>query len=176
MPITSARFQTIKLKGDWTKTIDERFQTISRKGARAYLRALITQVPVWTGMARGSIKFARGPNGFLAQYLNVAIPIVPHPQARFIAGKNQYAGGAYGRYNFTSGRHIYQFRFRSDVVHYILNEFFARPPTVNQQIEAPWHSQEVGVAAFQSTVKAEMDALPSVRSWVFNKEPIAKNA
>lgn len=176
MPRTYARFQGIKLRTDWTKKLDERFQITLRKGARAYLKALITRVPVWTGMARGSIKFARGPNGFLAAYLNVAIPIVPHPKAEFQVGKNQHAGGPYGSYNFTSGRHVYQFKFRSDVVHYIMNEFFARPPKVKQQIKAPWHSQEAGVAAFKRTVQMEMDATPDVRKWLFNEVMITKNA
>jgi hypothetical protein len=176
MPRTYARFQSLKIKGNFTSVLDEKLQVILRKAARAYIRALITQVPVWTGMALGSVKFARGPGGFLAQYLNIAIPIVPHPKAKVRSYKNAAAGGRLGSYDFTSSRHIYRFKLRSDVVHYILNEFFARPPGVNEQIVAPWQSQEHGLRAFQDTVTSELAKLPKVLDFAFNEEPIVFGA
>ncbi len=144
----------------YNKTLDQAATRLVRQAARAWLRAMILQVPVWSGMARGSIKFASGPGGVLSRYLNVEVPINPIKATR---KKNQLTGAPYGRYNFITSRHTYRFKFRSDVPHFILNEFFARTDAGagGQQIIAPWNSLEAGAAAFRATIRAGIPKLPN---------------
>lgn len=151
-------------KDPFYKTMDAAILRLIRVAAREWLRAMIVRVPVWSGMARGSIKFASGPNGNLSRFLNVAIPIVPHPGAR-TKYKNAEAGAKYGHWNITSGNHNYRFFFRSDVLHYIHNEFFARtdPGAGGQQIVAPWHSLEVGAEAFNAAIEKGKSSLPRIQ-------------
>ncbi len=56
--------------GRYTKTLDKSMNVQLRQAARAWLRAVILKVPVWTGMSRGSLR----P---LGAFLRVAVPISP---------------------------------------------------------------------------------------------------
>lgn len=168
MPRTYAKLIGIKLKGDWNKTIDKRLNIVLRQGARAQILEQYKHVPVWRGMSRGSIKFARGFGGALGEYLNAHIPIEPHPSARGRSRRNPEAGGRKGKYNFTSSRHVYQFTLRSDVLHYEHHEFFERPPGVNQQIVAPWDSTKFGKAAFEREVESRLAKIPKVTDYFIN--------
>lgn len=132
-----------------SKATEEALKVLIRQGAREWLRATFVLVPVWTGMARGSLKFARGPNGTLAHVLNVAIPINPHPRARPTWRKNDEAGGRISEFDFVHTEKIHRFRFRTETWHYWHNEFRPRtdPGAVGQQIIAPWRSLVAGSAA-----------------------------
>lgn len=169
MPRTYGRLQAIKLPNGITKTYDEKFKVILRNGARAYIKELIVRVPVWTGMSRGSIKFARGPGGFLGAYLNVAIPIIPHPEARVTSSKNATVGGRFGSYDFRSSNHVYRFRFRSDVLQFILNEFYYSP-TRPEFLDRPWHAQEFAAVAFRRSLDEQLAKLPRLRSYLIKVE------
>lgn len=150
----------VKLKFDrkgMTKATQEALQVIMRGGAREWLRATFIHVPVWTGMARGSLKFARGYGGVLSRVLNVAIPISPHPKARRSPKKTPERGGDLSEFTFIHTGRINRFRFRTDTFHYWHNEFFARTDggAMGQQIIAPWHSFEYGKAAFRRYLQTE---------------------
>jgi hypothetical protein len=143
-------------KDPYKKKLDLAIRALIREAAREWLRAMIIRIPTWTGHTKGSIKFARGANGNLSRYLNVSIPIVPHPRAagQISRGKNAASGGRLGRYSFTVQNHVYKFYFRSDVVYFLHNDFFARTDrgAGGQQIEAPWGSAEAGAEAFHQTL------------------------
>lgn len=150
----------VKLKFDregMSKATHAALQTIMRGGAREWLRATFIHVPVWTGMARGSLKFAQGYGGVLSRVLNVAIPITPHARARKTWRKSPEAGGNLSQFAFVHTDKINRFRFKTDTFHYWHNEFFARtdPGASGQQIIAPWHSFEYGKAAFRRYLKTQ---------------------
>lgn len=164
MPRFYGAFQGFGFSKDpYNKRVDLDIQRIVRNAAREWLRAMIVFVPVWTGQVRGSIKFARGTNGNLARFLNVSIPINPI-KAR--PNKNQLTGGPKGHYAFTIQRHVYRFRFRSDIIYYIHNEFFARtdPGAAGQQVVAPWHSLEAGEVAYRAAIEAGKARITRIQS------------
>lgn len=150
-------------KEPFSKTMDAAIQRLIKGAAREWLRAMIVQVPVWSGETRGPIKFARGPNGNLARFLNVSIPIVPRQRRE---NKNEQTGARKGRWNMTAANHVYRFYFRSDVIQYMHNEFFARsdPGAGGQQVIAPWHSLEVGRDAFEHFVQEGKAKLPRIQN------------
>lgn len=167
MPKAILNIHGLKLdKNRLTKTVDRQLQIANRKAARSWLRAVFIRVPVWTGMARGSLKFADGPDGNLAAFLNVAIPIVPKVKTTYKKDEMTQPG----KYNFTSARKVYQFFFRSRVLHYSLNEFFARTDGANEQITAPWQSFQYGRAAYRQTMTEEIAKLPQVKSFIFRDD------
>lgn len=152
-------------KGKFTLALDQASQVLVRQAAREYLRAVVIRVPVWSGAALGSVKFASGPNGNLGRFLNVSIPISPKKGA-WRKNKNQFSGK--GEYSFTSQRHIFSFLFKSDVIHFFLNNFFARtdPGAKGQRIQAPWSALEAGGAAFESTIALGIAKLPKVQDYI----------
>jgi hypothetical protein len=154
-------------KDPYKKKLDEAIQRLIRECAREWLRAMIVRIPVWTGHTKGSIKFASGTNGNLGRYLNVSIPISPHPGAarQIRQGKTAASGGRKGRYSFTVQNHVYRFYFRSDVIYFLQNDFFARTDrgAGGQQILAPWGSAEAGAAAFRAALIAGKRKLPRIQ-------------
>lgn len=155
--------------GGFTKAFDEKAARLVRMAARAWLRALILQIPVWTGFALGSVKFAKGSGGNLGKYLNVAIPISPRsrrPRFYYHRGgrrtpKTPERAGTYSEYNFPSGQWRYRFSFRSDVIHFILNEFYA-----SVSPSSPWLSMNAGRRAFLDYMKEHVKDLPKVKDYV----------
>lgn len=153
MPGWGQGFGRFKLDGNWTIRLNRDVERLMRKAAEEWLRAVILHVPVWSGMARGSLKFAQGHGGFLAQYLRVAIDVTPVKETK---SKNQFSG--HGEYSFSTNGHIYSFNFNSDVAHYHWNEFYARtdPGAAKQQIEAPWTSFQYGQNAWRRYIRHEV--------------------
>lgn len=156
MPRIYGKFSKIKMDGQWTQRVNDGLQIMMRQAARAWLRAIILYVPVWTGFAKGSIKFASGPQGFLGAALNVAIPINPshtrpkwyyHPGRKTRVRKIPQNGGRFSRYNFSVARKVYYFSFRSDVAHFIINDFYGSHAT-----GAAWGASEKGKRAFEEYI------------------------
>jgi hypothetical protein len=156
MPRITGKIFKIVPDGNYNKRLDDSFNILIRGAARAWLRAIITKIPIWTGFALGSVKFARGKNGFLAQYLNVAIPISTpqkypkfyyHPSRVNRIRKIPENASKFGQYNFSAQRKIFQFFFRSDVVHFIINDFYG------SRVTGPWHSMEFAQLAFEEYIK-----------------------
>jgi hypothetical protein len=166
---TGAFFGLKFAKAPFSKKVDEAIKVLIRNAAREWLRAMIVRIPVWTGQARGAVKFARGPNGNLAKYLNVSIPIVPRETRK---GKNAQTGGRQGQYTFRSGQHVYRFFFRSDVIYYIHNDFFVRHDAdrVREQIRSPWRSLETGSKAFEEFLERNKKNLPRIQDAITKVE------
>ncbi len=154
-------------KVGWLKAAERQAEILVRKAARAYIRELYINIPVWSGLTRGSIKFAQGSGGSLAAYLNVAIPIDPLPK-RTRRDKNPEAGEHFGRYSFTNGngRHIYRFYYRSDVPYYEFHDFNPRPAHVRQQITAPWRSQDKAAAAYLEVIVKGAKELRNIKKFI----------
>lgn len=157
MPRFYGKFVKIVPNNKWSDLLEKRLNVLIRGAARAWLREIILHVPIWTGMARGSIKFARGQGGFLSAYLNVAVPISgvrPFPRFYYHPGRKTripkvpISGAKFAKYSFAVTNKVFRFTFRSDVVHFILNEFYGSDST-----GAPWHALEKAQAAFQQYIK-----------------------
>lgn len=166
MPRFQGHLQHIFVDGKkFTKTFDDAAKVLIRQAAREWLRAAVLNVPVWTGMARGSLAFARGPGGNLSRFLNVAVPINPvSATPRWYSQripKTPESGGRFAIYNFTSGNSRYGFTFRSDVIHFIINEFFTIRPVSRT---SPWKSMEAGAEAFRTYMKNHVGNLPRIES------------
>jgi hypothetical protein len=149
MPLIRAQF--LDLKYDMAahrKTLDAALQVQMRQAARAWLREVILHVPVWTGMAKSSLK----P---LGRFLRVAIPITPHPRAVPTKHKNMALGEQQQEFGFENSGALYSFSWTTDVLHYQLNEFHTSSlPLIHP---TPWRSTHFGALAFQRYVA---DILP----------------
>ncbi len=127
------------------KTLDAALQTQMRQAARAWLRAVIPHVPVWTGMAASSLK----P---LGRYLNVAVPIKPRVTR---SDKTPEKGRQQQHFEFENNGYVYTFRWTTEVLHYKLNEYF--PSKLKLIHETPWNSTVHGDAAYRKYMR---DVLP----------------
>lgn len=147
-------------QGGWTKKLEQQGFALMKEGMREWVRAVIVHVPVWSGMARGSVKLAKGRAGpgtglFLHQFLRVVIPINPVADS-WRRSKNPEAGGRQARWTLTHSKGQFRFTYNNDVVHYIINEFYDGPPP---SFTRPWHSFEAGRAAFETYLNANKDKL-----------------
>lgn len=174
MPQFKSKLLGFKLNGAaWSKQFQRDMERLTRQAAREWVRAVIMQIPVWTGMALGSVKFARGSNGSLAQFLHVAVPINPvnstgktflsptsGKRVHLDKTKTPDAGGQMADYKFVFTKKTFSFQFKSTVPHFMHNEFFERtdPGAAGQQIEAPWNSLEKGRAAYLNYLRNEIRA------------------
>jgi len=133
--------------GRYTKTLDKSMNVQLRQAARAWLRAVILKVPVWTGMSRGSLR----P---LGAFLRVAVPISP------VASRKNYgiqAGANASAFKFSKEGTKYIFEFDEGVLHYTINEFYNVKPPINLITPGPYGSFKAGELAFQTYVT---DVLP----------------
>lgn len=122
------------------QSVDRELQVQLRQAARAWLRAVIPSVPVYTGMARGTLQ----P---LGRALRVAIPISPVAVRK---GKNAAAGSAQSQFEFTSSGGLYTFSWSNDVLHYNINEYNNMSGVIPLKNPTPWRSLAKGKAAFDS--------------------------
>jgi hypothetical protein len=170
VPRFSGQLQGLKLaKGKFTKVLDRQLQVLVRLAAREWLRAVIIKVPVYTGFALGSVKNAEGEKGNLARFLNVAVPIVPvnkrlhfyyHPGRKRIV-KNEDTGAYFSKYAFVNFNKVYRFRFQSDIIYYMINDFFGSDFT------GPWNSMDAGKTAFFEYLDAnKVRMLPKVSDYL----------
>jgi hypothetical protein len=156
MPKYTNSFGEFGLDGEWEKRLERDIERLMRTSAAEWLRAVILRVPVWSGMARGTLKWAEGNGSTLAAFLRVAVPIDPvHSTPK----KNEHSGK--GSFYFQKvSRNRYEFSFRTEAVHYQLNEFFERydADRVKQQIVAPWGSMRAGDSAWRRYVDSEIQS------------------
>lgn len=148
------------LKGKWSKATDEKLQTLLHEAAKEWLRAVLTTIPIWRGFARGAVKFAKGPNGDLAGYLRVAIPISVtqnspkryyHSDGRKVPKVPERAG-VFSQYSFSNTQHRYRFTFKTDVVYFALNDFYERW----QHPTTPWNFHLTAQARFVNYLEANI--------------------
>lgn len=135
----------------YKKTHDEAMKTQIRQAARAWLRAVIPRVPVYTGMARGSLV----P---LARFLKIAIPIRPAANAKKrkpLAGYSLNDGISQGAFSFDDNQNgVYTFSFDTKVLHFYLNDTFDTKGAgmVNLIHDTPWDAIKAGDAAFRAYI------------------------
>lgn len=111
-----------------------------KMAARAWLRAVIPHVPVYTGMARSSL----AP---LGRFINLAVPISPIARR---TNRTPGMGESQSHFQFYDNGATYNFQWNTDVPHYIANEFYSSNlPLTNP---TPWHSLQYGERAFQDYV------------------------
>lgn len=166
MPTAKIKIIYIKLNvGEWTKALVEALEVQNRQAARAWLRTVITKVPVWTGEARGSLR----P---LGQFLRVAVPISPSSskwaQKAIREGHTAEAGAAQGQFEFKveAGRRLL-FVFSSDVVHYLINEYYDVSDKIHLINEVPWYSIKAGNAAYKQYLATNLkDKIPKLKSYI----------
>lgn len=155
-------------KGKFTKTLDDKATALLKGAAREWLRAVYVKVPVWTGEARGSLKFARGRSGpgagqFLATFLNVAISIEPQ---EIREGKDAESGGRKARWTLGGHNGKYSFTFNEDVLHYIILDNHALG-FGNPNFPRPWESFKAGEEAFNNHILLHKDRLaPKVSDFI----------
>lgn len=174
MPRFNVRLSGLKMdRKGFTKAFDTKVTALMKGAARAWLKAVFLQVPVWTGFARGSLKFADGPNGNLSRFLNVAIPTNAnhaYPKWYYHPGRGRVLktpenAGRFAHYTFTQTRHVYTFTYSSSVVHFLIEDFFGRmSPT------APWLSGVAGKLAWDNYFEVNKASLP--KGSKFNKPAI----
>jgi hypothetical protein len=146
----------------WSETRHQQTILAQKMAARAWVEAVVVRIPVWSGQALGSIKFAQGRSGessgmFLFQFLKMTIPITPGPVATFLhrtPKKNAITGGAQGRFTFTSNQntHQYTFTFFTSIIYFIIQDFF----NISISPSAPWGSMEAGKKAWHETIRSEI--------------------
>lgn len=149
-------------KEKYLKTVNEQLDIAIRNAARAWLRAVLTRVPVYTGEARGSLV----P---LGQFLKVAVDTTPNPNARAHGHKSGRAEGeAQGHFQFEHLKTLIRFVFETDVLHYILNEKFnMNPPIHLTHLPRPWDSMTVGKEAFFEYLRTDLPKrLPSLGNYI----------
>jgi hypothetical protein len=154
--------------GRFTKTLDATMEIQLRQAARAWLRAVIVKVPVWTGMSVGSFI----P---LGAFLRVKIPIVPSAspfaQAAIRQGRTAAAGAAASTFEFRKEGHKYIFEFDEGVPSYAINEYFNVKPPINLITPGPYGSFRAGEQAFQDYVTNEIPKrLPRIENIVVTKK------
>lgn len=155
-------------KGKFTKAFEAKAESLMKKAAAAWLRAVIIAVPIWTGFARGSLKFADGPRGNLSRFLQVAVPTSSrrkfpkwyyHPGRKRIRKIPENAG-RFAHYTFSTTRHVYTFTYTSTVIHFLIEDFFGRVSP-----SAPWHSGEAGRAAWLAYFEQHINELPKIAAY-----------
>lgn len=129
----------------------------------AFLRAVVPNVPVWSGMARGSLR----P---LAKYItqksgqSISVPISPNPKSKRHQerGQNIAAGEARGDFEFLKREGVLTLRFSPKVEHY--KELDEGHPASDGRgsRSAPWLSFQAGNEAardYREYVKAHLPRL-----------------
>jgi hypothetical protein len=112
--------------------------------ARAWLRAVITKVPSWTGQSRGSLQ----PIGrFLA--INVPAPVSPTAP-----GDRSGLGQSQSMFSFTSSNGLHLMHWETHVPHYLINEYYqVSLPLIDP---TPWFSLEAGERAFYAYCQTQV--------------------
>jgi hypothetical protein len=161
-----AKVNIIKFdKQGYTEALGKAVQVQIRQAAREWLRAVILKVPVYTGMAKGSLL----P---LGRYLRVAIPIVPDPIAQKRFGRGPQDGESLGLFDFKQiNQYVWQFQYATEVQHYLINEFtigLGSPPLRNP---TPWHSFEAGKEAWDQYLQENLKSkIPKISSYISTVE------
>lgn len=148
----------------YTKTLKKSIRVSMNKAARAFIRAAIVNVPIQSGMSRGTFLN-------LGKLLRVAIPI-----PGTVGGLRYYGPNARGQIKspalgaslssdateiFRQDGTAFHFHYGNDVIHYNVNDFFGHIPS------APWLSYERGAEAFEVELKRRLTiSIPKLKSFV----------
>jgi hypothetical protein len=136
-----ARFAKLSLATNkYTATLDRNIQVQLRQGARAWLKAVILKVPIWTGTSMGSLQ----P---LGAYLRVA---VPNNYKVVRSGYGPSVGKASQEFKFERNGNVWSFSFTEEVPHYLVNEYYNVNASGHFHLitPGPYHSFAAGENAF----------------------------
>lgn len=155
MKLTELRFDRERFSQAFKEAIARQV----RQGMRDFLRATMFRVPVYTGMARASLR----P---LGAFLRVAIPIAP------IAVRKGYSiaeGERQGAFAVRSDKWTYSITLSISVLHYFMNEFFHSDLPLTHP--TPWGSTTEGEAAFRRYMQANLrKRLPLIKDFIVEKK------
>lgn len=167
---TKLQFDKVKFGA----TAAKKAEVLNRNAAREWLRAVYIKVPVWTGMARGGLKYAKGRSGAsagqtLSAYLRVAIPIGPERtwdgrELERRPDKTPEKGGAQSQYTLTEANGKYGFSFSTEIVHFIVNDIYpGLPPSYSR----PWQAIQAGNDAYSDFVKNNIhEVFPKLSDYI----------
>lgn len=132
-----------------------------KEGTRAFLKAVLTKVPVYTGQARGSLK----PVG---QFLNMNISIRPtkgavkkHPNVKPSDGEK------FGSIEFIKNGLNVKVTITQHLMHYLINEFHDVSNSINLKRDVPWNSFEVGRLAYIEYMKTHLKKrIPIIANYI----------
>lgn len=146
-------FQTPRLQlNAYKKEVDKRLSALLDAAVREFVEGLLERVPVWSGMARGSI-----------QPLGRLVNLVVNASARSGIRSREARGRALGSASIDREPFTYSFRFTSRVPHYIFNEFNRATGLIHP---TPWHSLRRGEQRFTALVRTRRLPRPFQRRFL----------
>lgn len=156
----------------YTQKLEEECQTQVRQGARAWLRAVLTRVPVWAGTSQGSLK----P---LGRALNIAINPVAVASARkrkgFGVDFGSSIGESQGTFKFSRQGKRFIFTAETNVDHFAYNnENDARADGIHLTHEPiPWQAFQYGDEAFQKYMNDNLGKrIPRIKDFISFKTKV----
>lgn len=154
----TGRLYTMQFDAEgFKKSLQEAIAVQMRQAARAWLRAVIPAVPVYTGMARGSLQ----P---LGRILRVAVPISP---IAFRRGKSPAEGATQSSFEFYNNGSVWTFSWSTDVLHYTINEYNNMSGVLPLRHPTPWKSIEKGNIAFNAYMEANISKrIPKLADYI----------
>ena len=132
------------------KTLDQELGLILEEGTRAWVRAVVSAVPSWTGESRASIK----PIADL-----VGVPVFISVSKTAPADRTA-RGAAQGSAKIIKSNGTFQFQWNSKVVHFAFNEVANANERLGLKLinPGPYQSQLKGLRAFFETVDPKLRA------------------
>lgn len=134
------------------EVLDERIERALRRSAISFLIEVQKNVPVLTGMAKGSLV----PLAFDLKSLNR----LSFAGSRPTRDKNRFKGIQQGKkppFFKVDSKKVFEFEIFTEVEHYILNEFFPRGPSNPRgSPRAPWNSFEKGASKMEKIIEKRL--------------------
>lgn len=169
MPTFRANLKAIKFDSNrWLKQFELKMKRQNQLAAGEWLRAVLTRVPVRTGMAQGSLL----PLGrFLSiSHAGEMFEITPIQEPDRIAQGEALSDDPKSMF-VSNGKGEFLFIFDINVFHYTLNEFFPMGPYVNPadpNIQPPWNSMVAGRDAYLNYIQENVPtSVPRVAEFLY---------
>lgn len=149
-------FDQLQLQLDqYSQAVNVAIQSQMKEALRAFLRAALTRIPVYSGDAQRSLL----PIG---RFVDENIPIDPVP-------------GAHGHIK-PPGEPLFKFSndflhpkitFSPNLLHFKINEFYDVSSSIPLKSEVPWHALEAGRRAYREYLRANLrKAVPSIKKFI----------
>lgn len=154
-----AKIKLIKIdKRGYSEALGKAVDVQMRQAARAWLRAVMFNIPIYTGMARGSLL----PVG---RFLSVAIPIKPVAKRKY---GDAAAGAALSSFKFErDDGFVWTFSFSTEIPHFLINEFNVGLGSPPLRHPTPWKSMEAGKIAWTEYLTTELTRkIPKITDWI----------
>lgn len=153
----NANFRGLRFDmGRYMADLDAALAIQLRLAARAWLRAVITSVPSWTGQSRGSLQ----PIG---RFIGIAVPAPVSPTA---PGDRSALGQSQSAFVFAGVNGLHVFHWETHVPHYLINEYYqVALPLINP---TPWFSLPAGEQAFFAYAQTQvLQHLPNPANYFY---------